>query len=206
MNVLAIGGEPGVGKSTAVQRVIVELLARGYDREDGSYTITHKGRRVTVHGVEFVGERPYYREHVIILGKYADGDTFPGTDRESMGVAPAAEALLQALAAKESETASVFVLFEGDRLFTRSFLLACARVATVRVCVLKATPEQLETRRKGRGSDQDSSWLKGRASKVAGIERWLEEGAERVERLNNGNPEEIDNLAATLIELLDLAP
>lgn len=186
MNVVALGGAPGAGKSTVTRLLIEALVEQGFVREDVRGTHKHEGRNVSVGAVELTRTRPDGKvEHVLVLGRYEQGDTFPGTDKLSMGVQPVAVHLIEQLALAEPQVGPVRVLFEGDRLFTRSFLVACARHAVTRAVVLKATHEQLEARRKGRGSDQSASWLKGRATKLDGIVRWLADSGEQVEHLEN---------------------
>jgi hypothetical protein len=204
VNVLGIGGPPGVGKSEVMREVLALLHEQGFEREDVKGTIQVDGRNVPVNAVEL-------RAHgttVIVLGRYDEGDTFPGTDRLSMAVQPAAEDLIARLAghtARQGTSEQTHVVFEGDRLFSRSFLLSCAATpgVTVHACVLSTTAEQLEARRKGRGSNQAASWLKGRTSKVDGIVRWLKDSGEPVHELINA-PGLARACAAHVLDLLGL--
>lgn len=205
MNVIGIGGAPGVGKS-AVMREVLELLLReqGFEREDAKGTIQVEGRNVTVNAVELRARGVT----VIVLGRYDEGDTFPGTDRLSMAVQPAVEDLIERLAghtARQGTSEQTHVVFEGDRLFSRSFLLSCAATpgVTVRAVVLSVSAAQLEERRKGRGSKQAAHWLKGRASKVERIVRWLKELGEPVHELIN-EPGLARACAGQVLDLLGL--
>lgn len=205
MNIVGIGGPPGVGKSEVMREVLALLREQGFEREDVKGTIQVDGRNVTLNAVEL-------RAHgvtVVVLGRYDEGDTFPGTDRLSMAAQPAAEHLIELLAQWEDDRRvenprpRVHVLFEGDRLFSRSFLISCARAATVHAVVLSAHPDVIHQRRAERGSTQDASWLKGRASKVEGIVHWLKDAGEPVHELINA-PGLARECAAHVLDLLGL--
>lgn len=213
MNVLGIGGPPGVGKSACMREVLALLREQGgFEREDVKGTIQEdvkgtiqvEGRNVTVNAVELRARGVT----VIVLGRYDEGDTFPGTDRLSMAVQPAAEDLIARLAghtARQGTSEQTHVVFEGDRLFSRSFLLSCAATpgVSVHAVVLSTTAEQLAERRKGRGSNQAASWLKGRTSKVEGIVRWLKDSGEPVHELINA-PGLARACAGQVLDLLGL--
>jgi ABC-type multidrug transport system ATPase subunit len=66
MKVIAIGGEPGTGKTTLMRHLITRL---------GPFEKHYKDFSLV----------PYLSSgEVCILGKYQDGETFAGTDRMSM--------------------------------------------------------------------------------------------------------------------------
>jgi len=144
MKIIAIGGEPGAGKSTLMKRIIEHLnAAPKYD----SYKLV-----------------PYLlSDNIYILGKYEEGQTFSGTDRMSMAVQPEAIKFLTTLPSKS------VVLFEGDRLFTASFLEHCNENYDTQIIYLKTTKDVRTERYKERGSNQDETWLRGRESKIANI-------------------------------------
>ena len=103
MKVIAIGGEPGSGKSTLMKEILKHLEKYVYIKCYDSFKLV-----------------PYIQcGSVYILGKYDEGETFSGTDRMSMAVQPEAIKFLASLN-KDS-----IILFEGDRLFTSSFLEHC---------------------------------------------------------------------------------
>jgi deoxyadenosine/deoxycytidine kinase len=146
--VVAIGGVPGTGKTTLVQRVIsfaddwevckpAELLDAIYSESLDLY----------------------------ILGKYApfyEGDGYAwGTDRLSMAVQPKASEFLK-------ETNSN-ILFEGDRLFNQSFLELCVDKTTTLILVLKAERETLKCRYEERGSEQSEKFIQGRETKYGNL-------------------------------------
>jgi uridine kinase len=144
MKVIAIGGEPGAGKSTLMKRIIENFKA---EPKYNSYKLV-----------------PYLlSNNVYILGKYEEGQTFSGTDRMSMAVQPEAIKFLKTLPSNS------VVLFEGDRLFTASFLEHCNENYDTQIIYLKTTKDVRTERYKERGSNQDETWLRGRESKIANI-------------------------------------
>ena len=144
MKVIAIGGEPGAGKSTLMKRVIEHFqMEPKYD----AYKLV-----------------PYLlKDNIYILGKYEEGQTFSGTDRMSMAVQPEAIKFLKTLPSNS------VVLYEGDRLFTASFLEHCNENYDTQIIYLKTNKEVRTERYKERGSNQDETWLRGRESKIANI-------------------------------------
>ena len=144
MKVIAIGGEPGSGKSTLMKRVIKHFaLEPKYD----SFKLV-----------------PYLtKDYIFVLGKYEEGEVFSGTDRMSMAVQPEAVKFLASL-----PTESV-VIYEGDRLFNNSFLEHCLENYGLDIIYLKTTKEVRQERYKERGSNQNETWLQGRETKVANI-------------------------------------
>jgi len=145
MKVIAIGGEPGCGKTTLMKRVVEHYKVEPkYD------------------SVKLV---PYLqKDNVYILGKYdSDGGVFQGTDRMSMAVQPEAVKFLTTLPEHS------IVLFEGDRLFTASFLEKVLDLYQLNIVYLKTTKEVRQARYVERGSEQNETWLAGRESKVSNI-------------------------------------
>lgn len=144
MRVIAIGGEPGSGKSTLMKEII-----------------NHYGVEPKYDAFKLV---PYLqKENIYVLGKYEEGEVFSGTDRMSMAVQPEAVKFLASL-----PTDSV-VLFEGDRLFTASFLEHCMDKYDLRIIYLSTTKQIREERYKERGSNQNETWLQGRETKISNI-------------------------------------
>lgn len=144
MKVIAIGGEPGAGKSTLMKRVIEK------------YALEPKYNEVKL--------VPYLqKDNVYVLGKYEEGEVFSGTDRMSMAVQPEAVKFLATLPEE------AIVLFEGDRLFCSSFLEHCVDRYTTNIIYLGTERETRNERYKERGSNQDETWLRGRESKIGNI-------------------------------------
>jgi uridine kinase len=144
MLVFAIGGEPGAGKSTLMKEIISKFnWIKVYDE------------------VKLVPYLQYDCNY--ILGKYDEGETFSGTDRMSMAVQPEAVKFLASLH-KDS-----VVLFEGDRLFTSTFLEHCVNNYNTDIIYLETDKAVRQERYKERGSNQNETWLQGRETKIANI-------------------------------------
>lgn len=144
MKVFAIGGEPGAGKTTLMKEVIKYFnLEPKYD----AYKLV-----------------PYLqKDNIYVLGKYEEGEVFSGTDRMSMAVQPDAIKFLATLPADS------IVLFEGDRLFTSSFLEDCLEKYDLKIIYLSTKKETRQERYKDRGSNQNETWLQGRETKISNI-------------------------------------
>ena len=78
MKVIAIGGEPGTGKTTLMWKLIEQL------KPEPKFS-------------EFKLVPYHQKDNVYILGKYEEGETFAGTDRMSMSVQPEAIKFLATL-------------------------------------------------------------------------------------------------------------
>jgi len=146
MRVIAIGGEPGAGKST-----LMKILLNVFE-------MTPKFDSVKLVPYHKSPNKEYY-----ILGKYEDGEVFSGTDRMSMAVQPEAVKFLGSL------PDNAIVLFEGDRLFTTSFLEHCVDNYDTNIIYLSTDKSIREERYKERGSNQNETWLQGRETKISNI-------------------------------------
>jgi broad-specificity NMP kinase len=142
---IAIGGSPGTGKTTLMRKFM----------EGKKWIECQPAKLVTA----------MYNEELdlYILGKYADGETFAGTDRLSMAVQPEVQNWIQ--------THNCNVLFEGDRIFNQSFLeFAMGLPSTdLQIVFLSAPKTILEQRYQDRGSDQSDQFLKGRETKYSNL-------------------------------------
>lgn len=144
MRVIAIGGEPGSGKSTLMKKII-EVFEVEPKYEEFKLV-------------------PYLqKDNIYILGKYEEGEVFSGTDRMSMAVQPEAIKFLATL------PSNAIVLYEGDRLFTASFLEHCLENYELDIIYLSTDKSVRQERYKQRGSQQNETWLQGRETKIANI-------------------------------------
>ena len=142
--VIAIGGEPGAGKSTLMKKLI-----------------DHYKTESKYNNVKLV---PYLQSgKIYILGKYEEGEVFSGTDRMSMAVQPEAVKFLDILPSDS------VVLYEGDRLFNSSFLENCVDKFDTKIIYLSTDKDVRNERYKERGSDQNPTWLQGRETKINNI-------------------------------------
>ena len=144
MKVIAIGGEPGSGKSTLMKKLIDVFEVEPKYNEFKLVPYLQNGK-------------------VYVLGKYEEGEVFSGTDRMSMAVQPEAIKFLATL------PSDAVVLYEGDRLFNSSFLERCLDTYELNIVYLKTDKEVRQERYKYRGSNQNETWLQGRETKISNI-------------------------------------
>lgn len=150
IQVLGIGGEPATGKSSLMKQ-IMSYLGEGQTFSFGK-----------LKGIQFDEPR------VFVFGVYDDG-VFSGTDRLSMDVIIDSKAFLEAIT-KDPKWFGWTVLFEGDRLFNKTFLTFCAGLAEqCHFFVLEVQESEKARRHKFREDTQNETWLKGRATKIRNI-------------------------------------
>jgi len=172
ITLIGIGGEPATGKSTLMKRMFPQI----------HHTTNNTIKLLRYHQLEYGGKQVY------VLGDYTDnGTAFTGTDRLSMAVMPEAVSTLRIWSMETLFDGSV-VMFEGDRLFSRKFFESVIEMqkevepekrVDVRLIVLRAGGDELDSRHLDRGDTQTESWLKGRATKVNRLcemfSHWIEE-------------------------------
>lgn len=140
MKLIYLIGLPGCGKST-VMKELMSMLG------------------------EFEVDRPidlldsHFNGNIRILGKYEEGETFSGTDRLSMAVAPKAVEYY-------SQERNEVVIGEGDRLNNSGFF-DCFNDKVV--VYLTVSDEERERRYKERGSDQSDKFIQTVRTKVSNI-------------------------------------
>lgn len=145
--IIAIGGEPGTGKTTLVRNFISTI----YDWQ--------KVQPVKLLPCMYSQSKDCY-----LFGKYDDGEVFAGTDKLSMAVQPNA---IEFVKSTQSN-----IIFEGDRLFNRSFLeFLMTQPGELTVLYLKTSDGVLKERYKERKSNQSEKFLKGRRTKYSNLIR-----------------------------------
>lgn len=142
---LAVIGMPGTGKSTLMKKFIGGI----------SDFQPHEP-------VKLVSGHLSKEHNLFLIGKYAEGNAFPGTDVLSMAVQPAA--------IEYCKTCTTNVIFEGDRLSSQTFLeSALDNFDEVKIIYLVVSDATRTQRYADRGSEQSEVFLKGRTTKYAGI-------------------------------------
>jgi hypothetical protein len=148
-NVLAIGGPPASGKTFILKR----LISRAHD-----WVVLKKEKLLDCMYSE--------KLKLYVLGKYrANGGIFQGTDKLSMAVQPAAESFLASVA-----NTPVNIVFEGDRLFTESFLSRVVALETNLAILRFVVSRSIKTARHiARGDSQNEKFKRGRETKVQNV-------------------------------------
>ena len=133
---------PGTGKST----VMKEFMAT----QSGDWKMDRPIDLLDTH----------INGNIRVLGKYEEGETFSGTDRLSMAVAPKA---IEWISTQPDE----LIVGEGDRLNNAGFFEACGDNLTI--IHLTVSDEERERRYKERGSDQSEKFIQTTRTKCANI-------------------------------------
>lgn len=175
-----IGG-PGVGKSTVMASLLSGWQPLDYERIYGKL----RGHLLVSAGIP-AG---------LYLGRLREG--FPGTDGLSMSAHPDAVAWAESLTAPAPVS---LILGEGARLGTAGFLTALHRTTDLTVVHLVASPAVSLSRRDGRRSGQNSSWVKGATTRAAVAAQRCREAGCRVLSVDADRPvaevvEEIETAA-----------
>jgi len=138
--ILAIGGVPGVGKTTLMNKII-----KSYHPLKNFKYKEVRGQYCSLHNMYFIG-------------KY-DGSNFAGTDRLSMSVNTSFVDMITKL------PSGLFV-FEGNRLFNQVLFdnFDCE------IYLLTAKQHTIEKRRKRRGANQSKTFLKSICTKINRIQ------------------------------------
>lgn len=179
ITLISVVGVPACGKSTLMKAFMNSISF-----------VWSRGKE----GLVVWEEHGKYR----VLGVYDYGQTFCGTDKLSMAVQPEALKWLRRLAEKGE---NLTILFEGDRLSSRSFLRDAKAIEGVelKIVVLECEERELSRRHKERADTQDETWLKGRVSKVSRVK---EAFRNEVIELQHENKSDTKKCVEKLMELV----
>lgn len=141
--IIAIGGQPAVGKST--------IMKKFFEKKKDLF--------IEIEPIKLVPCLFDTTNNLIVLGKYDEGEMFGGTDRYSMAVQPAATEFVK----KSTHN----IVFEGDRLFNQSFLemLSDLPDTELQIVYITASNKLIEQRHKERKDTQSEIFIKGRVTK-----------------------------------------
>lgn len=177
--ILSIGGMPGTGKTTLMRQFMAP-----YKWE-------------SVEPVKLVSSMYNPDLDLYVLGKYEDPtEVFAGSDKLSMAVQPAA--------IEFTRNTKSNILFEGDRLFSGTFIqhLFDLEDTEMAVFILETENAIREARYKERGSEQSDQFISGRRTKVANIEKNFA-STNRVKNFQHNIPEDTDTVCAAIKAYLD---
>jgi hypothetical protein len=181
INLLGIGGEPATGKTALMVWAMNELNLHDTARE-----------------ISLGVCRGLYwaKAKVMVLGVY-DGSLFQGTDRLSMAAQPDAVRLIQSLESSHEAYDGHTVIFEGDRLFTQSFLVSCKDLLVDRAqfWLLTVSAEAKAARHLHRKDSQREQWLRSRATKYANLLK----AHSHIEQRPNETPADQQQLAQEIL-------
>lgn len=162
IQVIGIGGEPASGKTTLLYRLLDRLAGVPLFQKAGLL----RWMEFQKSQVAVLGQYPPVRDAFALPAEAK----FAGTDTLSMAVQPVAvEKLIEWEhdPLREGWT----VIFEGDRLFNGKFYEALIRwTGRAEFFILTAPPELIDGRHTTRGDRQASAFIKGRRTKLLGME------------------------------------
>ncbi|AGS80999.1 hypothetical protein [Caulobacter phage Cr30] len=144
--IVAMIGLPAVGKSTIFKEFM--KLTDDWELVPRKNVAHHYSKKL----------------NAVIIGKYEDGEVFPGTDRLGLNTQPHCKEFIE-------EASDVNFFFEGDRIGNQSMFEWIAELDDTDFTILNvvADPRTISIRHKKRNDDQSEQFLNGRETKIAGI-------------------------------------
>jgi hypothetical protein len=152
MKLIYLVGEPGVGKTTTMRALTDQWALLGVQEYPFAHTLFGRADTGVVDAVE--------------LGRYRDTG-YGGTDALGMSVIERVVPWLR------TGPRPALLLGEGARLGNRRLLFAAADAGyAVHLCHLDG-PDIAAARRRSRGSTQNDSWVRGRATAARNLHHLL---------------------------------
>jgi len=179
---IAIGGEPGTGKTNIMQQILPQL-GEGTDFQFD-----------LIRGTKHQGG-------IFVLGIYNVDNAFLGTDRLSMIALRDGRKFATHLSTLPPQQ-KIVVLFEGDRLFQQNFFnhLRTLPNTSLMMFILTCSDEVLAQRReqrKEKGINQKEQFLKGRKTKYKNI---IEESTYFPNLVKNDTPADSARIVESIMD------
>jgi thymidylate kinase len=143
--IIMIGGIPCSGKSTLMREIISGL-----------------GSAENVEPMKLFSCQKH--NDILVLGRYAEGEPFGGTDRLSYGTIKKFREFID-----QEHQNYKHIIFEGDRFFRVVDIKWLIEKHDSKVLVLKVDAEEEVRRHKERNDTQTEKWLRGRRKQIHNI-------------------------------------
>ena len=143
--IIMIGGIPCSGKSTLMREIISEL-----------------GSAENVEPMKLFSCQKH--NDILVLGRYAEGEPFGGTDRLSYGTIKKFREFID-----QEHTNYKHIIFEGDRFFRAVDVEWLLEKHDSKVLILTVDAEEEARRHKERNDTQTEKWLDGRRTQIKNI-------------------------------------
>ena len=143
--IIMIGGIPCSGKSTLMREIISEL-----------------GSAENVEPMKLFSCQKH--NDILVLGRYAEGEPFGGTDRLSYGTIKKFREFID-----QEHKNYKHIIFEGDRFFRAVDIEWLLENHDAKVLILTVDAEEEARRHKERNDTQTEKWLDGRRTQIKNI-------------------------------------
>ena len=143
--IIVIGGIPCSGKSTLMREIISGL-----------------GSAENVEPMKLFSCQKH--NDILVLGRYAEGEPFGGTDRLSYGTIKKFREFID-----KEHTNYKHIIFEGDRFFRAVDVEWLLDKHDSKVLILTVDAEEEARRHKERNDTQTEKWLRGRRKQIHNI-------------------------------------
>jgi len=143
--IIMIGGIPCSGKSTLMREIISGL-----------------GSAENVEPMKLFSCQKH--NDILVLGRYAEGEPFGGTDRLSYGTIKKFQEFID-----QEHTNYKHIIFEGDRFFRAVDIEWLIEKHDSKVLILTVDAVEEARRHKERNDTQTEKWLNGRRTQIKNI-------------------------------------